>query len=100
MNYDNAFLEKVRAFGVLGTPVEEMVYLVEPDDPELFEKDMQDPGTEIYKAYHKGMATGKYTMGKALFDQGKSNNLEANEKLFQRQQIQRINSAIHEKFQL
>lgn len=100
MKYDNALLEKVRAFGVLGTPIEEMVYLVDPDDSEMFEKDMQNPDTEIYKAYQKGMATGKYTMGKALFDQGKNNSLEANEKLYQRQQIQRINSAIHDKFQL
>jgi hypothetical protein len=100
MNYDNAILEKVRAFGVLGTPIEEMVYLVEPDDPEQFELDMQNPDSEIYNAYQKGMATGKYTMGKALFDQSKNNNLDANDKLFQRQQTQRINSAIHDKFKL
>ena len=100
MNYDNAFIEKVRAFGVLGYPPYEIVYLVEPEDPVQFEKDIQDPGHEIYKAYQKGKITGQYTMDKALFDSAKANNPEANEKLNQRQHRKRVETAIHERFNI
>ena len=100
MSYDNAFIEKVRAFGVLGYPVHEIIFLVGPDDPEKFKKDMQDPKSEIYLAYHKGKTTGKYTMDKALFDNAKNNSIDANDKLDQRQSKQRIDTIIHEKFGL
>ena len=100
MNYDNAFIEKVRAFGVLGYPAHEMVFLVEPEDPAQFEKDMQDPDSVIYQAYNKGRVTGNYTMDKALFDLAKGNNADANEKLNQRQQRKRIETAIYERFNL
>lgn len=100
MNYDSVFIEKVRAFGVLGYPAHEIIYLVEPEDPEQFEKDIQNPEHEIYKAFQKGKTTGQYTMDKALFDSAKANNIDANEKLNQRQQFKRIETAIHERFNL
>jgi hypothetical protein len=100
MSYDNVFIEKVRAFGVLGYPAHEIVYLVEPDNPDQFEKDIRNPEHEIYKAYHKGKATGQYTMDKALFDAAKANNTDANEKLNQRQQKKRVETAIHERFNI
>lgn len=100
MNYDNAFIEKVRAFGVLGYPAHEIVYLVEPEDPEQFEKDIQDPGNVIYQAYHKGKTTGQYTMDKALFDAAKANNTDANEKLSQRQQKKKVATAIYKRFDI
>lgn len=100
MKYDSAFIEKVRAFGVLGNPLHEIIYLVEPEDPEQFEKDFQDPESEIYQAYHKGMVTGQYTMNKALFDAAKANNTDANERLNQRQQRKAVETAIHERFNI
>lgn len=100
MSYDNAFMEKVRAFGVLGYPAHEIVYLVEPEDPEQFEKDIRNPGHEIYKAYHKGKTTGQYTMDKALFDAAKANSTDANEKLNLRQQKKRVETAIYERFKI
>ncbi|MBF0649198.1 hypothetical protein IR083_10230 [Dysgonomonas sp. GY75] len=100
MNYDSALIEKVRAFGVLGYPAHEIVYLVEPEDPEQFVQDIQDPESEIYKAYHKGKTTGQYTMDKALFDAGKANDTDANEKLNQRQQRKKVETAIHERFNI
>lgn len=100
MNYDNVFIEKVRAFGVLGYPAHEIVFLVEPEDPEQFEKDIQDPEHEIYKAFQKGRVTGQYTTDKALFDAAKNNDSDANEKLNQRQQKKKVESAIYERFNL
>lgn len=100
MSYDRAFIEKVRAFGVLGYPPHEIIYLVEPEDPEQFEKDMLDPEHEIYKAFQKGKTTGQYTMDKALFDSAKANDSDSNEKLIQRQQRKRVETAIHERFGL
>ena len=100
MNYDNAFIEKVRAFGVLGYPAHEIIYLVEPEDPEKFKKDFQDPESEIYKAYHKGKVTGQYTMDKALFDSAKAMNIDSNDKLSHRQQNKKISTAIYERFNL
>ena len=100
MSYDDAFIEKVRAFGVLGYPVHEIIFLVEPDDPEQFKHDIQNPDSEIYKAYHKGKTTGQYTMDKSLFDNAKNNNIDANDKLDQRQSRKRIDTVIHENFGL
>ncbi|MDU1892828.1 MAG: hypothetical protein E6767_19280 [Dysgonomonas sp.] len=100
MKYDSVFIEKVRAFGVLGYPAHEIIYLVDPEDPEQFEKDVQDPTNEIYKAYQKGKNTGQYTMDKALFDAAKANNTDANEKLNQRQQRKRVETAIYERFNI
>jgi len=100
MNYDSAFIEKVRAFGVLGNPLHEIIYLVEPEDPEQFEKDFQDPESDIYRAYHKGKVTGQYTMDKALFDSAKAMNIDSNEKQNHRQQKKRVESAIYERFNL
>lgn len=100
MSYDNSFIEKVRAFGVLGYPAHEIVFLVEPDDPEQFQKDMCNPDNEIYQAYNKGKATGQYTMDKSLFDNAKNSNVDANEKLDQRQSRKRIDTIIHENFGL
>ena len=100
MNYDSAFIEKVRAFGILGYPVHEIIYLVEPDNPEQFKHDVQNPDSEIYKAYYKGKTTGQYTMDKSLFDNAKNNNVDANDKLDQRQNRKRIDTVIHENFGL
>lgn len=100
MNYDSAFIEKVRAFGVLGYPPHEIIYLVEPDDATEFEKDIQNPNHELYKAYQKGKTTGQYTMDKALFDSAKANDSDANEKLNQRQQRKIVQTAIHERFNI
>jgi len=100
MNYDNAFIEKVRAFGILGYPPHEITFLVEPDDPEQFLEDIQDPESEIYKAYHKGKTTGRYTMDKSLFDNAKNSNVDANDKLIHRQERKRVDTVIHENFGL
>lgn len=100
MSYDSAFIEKVKAFGVLGYPAHEIVHLVEPEDPAQFIQDIQDPENEIYLAYQKGKITGQYTVDKALFDASKNNDSDANEKLNQRQQRKRIDTAIHERFNL
>lgn len=100
MNYDESFIDKVRSFGVLQYPAHEIVYLVEPEDPEQFIQDMSDPESDVYKAYQKGKMTGQYTADKALFDALKNNNIDANEKLQQRQDQKRIATAIHERFNI
>ncbi|MDR1883756.1 MAG: hypothetical protein LBR26_13370 [Prevotella sp.] len=100
MSYDNAFIEKVKAFGVLGYPAHEIAFLVDPEDPEQFETDLQDTQSVIYRAYHKGKVTGQYTMDKALFDAAKANDADANEKLNRRQHIKILETAIREKFNL
>lgn len=100
MKYDVAFLEKVKAFGILGYAAHKIVYLVEPEDPEQFIRDFNDKESEVYKAFHTGSTTGEYTMDKSLFDMSKSNNIEANEKLFQRQRLKEIDAAIYERFEI
>lgn len=100
MKYDNGFIEKVKAFGILKYPAHEIIFLVEPEDPEQFTLDFNNPDHEIYKAYHQGKASGQYAMDKALFDQGKSSNMDANEKLNARQRTQRIDTEIYKNFNL
>lgn len=100
MNYNSATIEKVRAFGVLGYPPHEIIHLVEPENEEQFLKDIQDPTHEISKAYQKGKITGQYTIDKALFDSAKAMNSDSNEKLNQRQQRKRVETAIYERFNI
>lgn len=98
MEYDETFLEKVRAFGMLRYSVNDIIHLVEPEDPDQFVKDFEDPESELHKAYKKGSMTGKYTMDKALFDVAKNNDPTANQLLVDRQDKDRINGAIYERF--
>lgn len=100
MKYDSAFIEKVKAFGILGYPAHKIIHLVKPEDPEQFLLDFDEPTTVIYQAYHEGQTTGQYTLDKSLFDQAKGNSIEANDKLIQRQQNERIDTAIYERFKL
>lgn len=99
MNYDSVFIEKVKAFGILGYPVHKIIHLVKPEDPNKFCLDFDDPESIIYKAYNEGRTTGQYTMDKSLFDQAKG-NIDANDKLSQRQQLERIDATIYERFKV
>lgn len=100
MKYDSVFIEKVKAFGMLRYPAHEIIFLVEPEDPAQFTQDFNNPDHELFKAYQQGKISGQYAMDKALFDQGKSNNMDANEKLNQRQRVQRIDTEIYKNFNL
>ncbi|HCC51485.1 MAG TPA: hypothetical protein DEQ30_05015 [Porphyromonadaceae bacterium] len=68
--------------------------------PDQFKKDICNPDNEIHQAYHKGKATGQYTMDKSLFDNAKNSNVDAPDKLDQRQSRKRIDTIIHENFGL
>lgn len=101
MEYDTTFLAKISSFGVLGYSPEKIIDLVDPEDPAQFQKDVETPGTEAYKAYHKGSTTGEYTMDKVLFDLAtKDRNSEATIQINQRLQTKKINDKIREKFGL
>lgn len=99
--YDSIFLSKISSFGVLGYSPEKIIYLVDPENPEQFLKDIGTPGTEVYKAYHKGKTTGEYTMDKVLFDKAtKDRDTEANTQINQRMQNNKINDKLSENFGL
>lgn len=101
MEYDGTFLTKISSFGILGYSAEKIIYLVDPDDPEQFKKDIETPGSEVYKAYHKGAATGKYSMDKVLFDKAtKDRDTEANSQMNLRMHQNKIDDKIKESFGL
>lgn len=100
MNYDNAFIEKVKSFGMLKYPPHKMAFLLQPENREQFLLDIEDTESELYKAYQQGMMTGQYTSDKALFDASKNNDSDANNKLNDRQQKERVDTAIYERFGL
>lgn len=52
--YDESFLNKISSFGVLGYSVEKIIFLVDPENPEALKRDIETPGTDVYKAYWKG----------------------------------------------
>lgn len=98
MNYDNAFIEKVKSFGMLKYPAHKMVNLLQPENREQFLVDIEDTESKLYKAYQQGMMTGQYSLDKPLFDASKNNDSDANNKLNERQQTDRVDTAIYERF--
>lgn len=99
--YDESFLNKISSFGVLGYSVEKIIFLVDPENPEALKRDIETPGTDVYKAYWKGKTTGEYTMDKVLFDKGiKDRDTDANERMRNRMQLDKINDKINESFGL
>lgn len=99
--YDESFLNKISSFGVLGYSIEKIIFLVDPDDPAQLERDIDTPGTDVYKAYWKGKTTGEYSMDKVLFDKStKDRDTEANEKMKQRMHVDKINDKIKANFGL
>lgn len=99
--YDESFLNKISSFGVLGYSVEKIIFLVDPEDSEVLKRDIETPGTDVYKAYWKGKITGEYTMDKVLFDRGtKDRDTDANERMRIRMQVDKINDKISESFGL
>lgn len=101
MIYDTTFLAKISSFGVLGYSVDKIIYLVDPDDPEQLKRDIETPGTEVYKAYNKGKTTGEYTMDKVLFEKAtKDRDTEANNQINHRMYLNKVNDKIKESFGL
>jgi hypothetical protein len=99
-SYSPELIEQVRSFGMLGYSVEKIIDLIDPPDPELLRLDFDTPGSVIYKAYRKGLTTGKYTLDKDLFDRAKSHDTDANVTLTERMQKQRIDDTILQNFGL
>lgn len=98
MNYESEFIDKVKSFGMLKYPPHKIAHLIQPNNLEQFLEDINNESSELYKAYQQGMMTGQYTTDKALFDAAKNNNTDANYKLNERQQIERVESVIHDRF--
>ena len=85
--YDESFLNKISSFGVLGYSVEKIIFLVDPENPEALKRDIETPGTDVYKAYWKGKRT-------------KDRDTDANERMRNRMQLDKINDKINESFGL
>lgn len=101
MEYDTTFLAKISSFGVLGYSPKKIIDLVDPEYPEQFQKDVETPGTEVYKAYHKGKTTREYSMDKVLFDMAtKDRDAEANNQMNQRMHLKKVDDKIKESFGL
>lgn len=101
MEYDVTFLAKISSFGILGYSADKIIFLVDPENPEQFRKDIETPGTEVYKAYYKGKTTGEYSMDKILFDMAtKDRDAEANSQMNQRMHLKKVDDKIKESFGL
>lgn len=101
MIYSDSFLEKVRAFGILGYSVDKIIDLTEPADPSQFRADFSDPESIIYKSFRKGKTTGEYNLDKELFDLStKSHDVKTNELLKSRLQVNKIDDLIYTHFGL
>ncbi|NDV45810.1 hypothetical protein D0T49_01935 [Paludibacter sp. 221] len=101
MNYSESFLDNVKSFGVLGYSVEKIIDLTQPEDEQQFRIDFATKGSDVYKAYRKGLRTGAYNLDKDLFDKAtKGHDTIANTLLDERKSKNNINDKIHENFGL
>lgn len=92
-------LKQIRTFGLLDYSIEKIIHLLEYTNPDEMRREFEREESPLYKAYHKGKATGGYNLDKSLFDMAtRDKDLVANAAMHQRLQQNRINDLITENF--
>ncbi|MDR2129600.1 MAG: hypothetical protein LBP56_00285 [Odoribacteraceae bacterium] len=98
---DENLLNRISSFGVLGYPIDKIIFLLDPPDPDTLRAELDTPGSEAYNAYQKGKATGEYSLDKALFDEAtKNKDIDANDRMRARLHLDKIDNKIKTKFDL
>lgn len=84
--YSDEFLKQVLSVGLLGYPLAKVINVLDIEDADAddFRRDFNNPASEIYKAYHKGLDKADYEIDIQLFEMARSGDLKALEKFEER----------------
>jgi hypothetical protein len=82
--YTPDFLSQITSLGIVRYSLDKIVNIIDVDDITQFEKDFNNPQSDVAKAYQKGIDRSDYDIDIRLFEMAKSGDLKALEKYEQR----------------
>lgn len=77
MEYTEDFLRKIVQVGTLAYPLSKIINVLDIDDISQFSLDFDNPNSEIYKSYQKGLDKADFLIDSKLFDMAKNGDLDA-----------------------
>jgi hypothetical protein len=81
---DQDTIQKVEMMGVMNYDLRKILNIVEPNDPEDFKRKLQDPNSELGKAYQRGADKRDFKIDMALWEKAKEGDAKALDKWEQR----------------
>ena len=87
MKYTPEQLEQLRTMGALGYQVGKILNIIDFADPSQFEKDFQNPESEVSRAYQKGADLAEFALDVMVYEQAQSGDLKALNEYRQRKAI-------------
>lgn len=86
MSYTEDFLKKMVSVGTLGYSAQKIINVLDvPEDKEGdFLVDFEEPSSEVYKAYKKGLDKADYAIDMKLFEKAREGDLKALQKYEER----------------
>lgn len=65
--YNEEFLKKIKAFGVLQYDVDRIISILNPEYPEQLKHDLKDPESVVHTMYQAGFNAGQYRLDAEAF---------------------------------
>lgn len=74
---DEETIQKVEMMGVMNYDIRKILNIVEPSNPEQFQRDLNDPNSELGKAYQRGADKRDFKIDMALWEKVKQGDAKA-----------------------
>lgn len=78
--YSKEILNKIKTMGVMGYTTKKILNIMEPEDPVDFQNDLDDPESELAKAYEQGTDQRDFQIDYALWLKAKEGDTKALDK--------------------
>ena len=95
MQYTEEILKKVKSFGALQYPVERIISILNPENPEQFKKDFADPDSPLFVMYQAGFNAGQYRLDVENFQLAE---IETKKQRIELQQLEKVQALRQELF--
>lgn len=73
MRYNKEILNQIRTFGALAYDYDMIVKIIRPSDPMQFQREFNNPESDVFTAYSDGLHARQYTVDVAEFEERKKN---------------------------
>ena len=67
MDYNDEFLKKIRSFGVVQYSVDQIISILNPENPEQLKEDLKNEESVVHLMYMAGVNSGKYNQDMIQF---------------------------------
>jgi len=71
MDYPEQIIKQIRSFGALQYPIDKILAILRPDNPEQFKTDFNDPENILYITYQTGFEAGQFNLDAQSFEMDK-----------------------------